>query len=417
MLTTILVFLIILGLLVFVHEFGHFIVAKKSGMQVDEFGFGFPPRIFGVQVFEENQVVKTSKTETIFKSFVDIESPGREMIVEKTIDTVREVDEFEPKSKWHFIWGHGLPLNPNYTVYSINWFPLGGFVKIRGENNEFEDDPRSFINRPFWGRLATLVAGVFMNFVLAWVLMSIGLIIGLPAAVDSVPKYASLKDPHIAIMQILPGEPAAKAGLMEGDTILSIDNHPFTTSVEVSAYVKNNEGKVFVFDIQRENQQLSISVQSLANPGPDQGPTGIALASAGNLTFPWYLAPYEGLKTLGIQTANVATGLYQLVTGKVSVKNLGGPIKIAQLTGQVSRMGFIYLLQFTAFLSINLAVLNILPFPALDGGRVLFLIIEKIRRKRNNQTVEQWFNTIGFALLILLMVFVSAHDVFNIFHK
>ena len=135
------------------------------------------------------------------------------------------------------------------------------------------------------------------------------------------------------------------------------------------------------------------------------------------MTFPWYLAPYEGLKTTFVEVGNITSGLWQLITGQVSVSNLGGPVKIAQLTGEVSRMGFIYLLQFTAFLSVNLAILNILPFPALDGGRVLFLVIEKLRGKRNNQKIEQWVNTVGFMLLLLLMFLVTTHDILNIFHK
>lgn len=386
MFITIIIFLIILGVLIFVHEFGHFVAAKKSGMAVEEFGFGFPPRMFGI---------------------------------------------YRVDGKWRMAWGHKQPPQairvsspgigpvtgkdvPGDTIYSINWIPLGGFVRIRGENNENEEDPRSFINRPFWGRFATLVAGVFMNFVLAWMLMSIGAAIGLPVAVNGpndLPAHAKLVNPQIAILDVMPGAPAAKAGLSPGDIILDINYQTFIDSGALSDYVKSRAGQSFLFDVERNGQKLSVNVQSIQNPGPDQGPTGIELASVGKLVFPWYLAPWEGLKALNIQTSNILSGLWQLIIGKVSIKSLGGPVKIAQLTGQVSRMGFDYLLQFAAFLSINLAVLNILPFPALDGGRVLFLIIEKIRRKRNNQAVEQWVNAVGFALLILLMVFVTAHDI------
>ncbi|MDE2312532.1 MAG: RIP metalloprotease RseP, partial [Patescibacteria group bacterium] len=375
MLVTLITFIIILAVLIFVHEFGHFIVAKKSGMGVEEFGFGFPPRLAGIQ-----------------------KSGGR----------------------WRWVWGRKEPMDSEQTVYSINWIPLGGFVRITGENNEHQDNPKSFINRPFWARFLTLVAGVLMNFVLAWLLMSAGVVAGLPAAVDTlsdVPAHATLQDQHVAIMDLVPEGPAAKAGLKSGDTIVQVDNQTFADSADLSKYIIANEGKVFSFQIKRGAREQNIDIQSLANPGPDQGPTGIELANVGVLKFPWYLAPWEGFKTLWIQTGNILSGLGQLVTGRVSVSNLGGPVKIAQLTGEVSRMGFIYLLQFTAFLSINLAILNILPFPALDGGRVLFLIIEKVRGKRNNQTVEQWVNTIGFVLLITLMALVTAHDIFNLFHK
>ncbi|MDE2311620.1 MAG: RIP metalloprotease RseP [Patescibacteria group bacterium] len=375
MILTIVTFVIILAILIFVHEFGHFIVAKKSGMAVEEFGFGFPPRLAGIQKVD-----------------------GRRKLV----------------------WGHRQPLDKDQTVYSINWIPLGGFVRIRGEDNEHEDDSRSFINRPFGARLLTLVAGVVMNFLLAWVLLSIGLVVGLPVAVDSpssLPAHARLNNPQVAIMQVVPGQPAAKAGVQEGDILLQVDQKSFSKSDDLSSYILGHAGQVIQFEVKRGGQLLQFEVQSNAHPGPDQGPTGISLSNIGVMTFPWYLAPYEGLKTTFVEIGNIASGLWQLVTGQVSVSNLGGPVKIAQLTGEVSRMGFIYLLQFTAFLSVNLAILNILPFPALDGGRVLFLVIEKFRGKRNNQKVEQWVNTVGFMLLLLLMFLVTTHDILNIFHK
>lgn len=372
MVLTIITFIIILAVLVFVHEFGHFIVAKKSGMQVDEFGFGFPPRMVGIQ--------KAAGT-------------------------------------WKWVWGHKPPSSSDETVYSINWVPLGGFVKIRGENNEFETDPRSFVNRPFWARFATLVAGVFMNLVLAWVVISIGLTVGLPVGIYSasdLPAHAILRDQHIAIEQVTDGSPAQKAGLMSADTILDIDGQHFENIEQATNYIRSHAGKVFNFDIARGNQNMSISVSSNSQPPQGEGPTGIALTEAGFMTFPWYLVPWEGLKTLGIQVVNIVYGFGQLITGHVGLNDLGGPVKIAQLTGQVRRMGFLYLLSFTAFLSINLAIINILPFPALDGGRVLFLVIEKIRGQRNNQKIEQWVNAAGFVLLLLLVAVISAHDLLSL---
>src|ERR1051326_2096579 len=156
MLMTIIIFIIVLGLLVFVHEFGHFIVARRSGMGVEEFGFGFPPRMFGLQKIG---------------------------------------------GRWKIIWGHKPPLDRDQIVYSINWIPLGGFVKILGENNDHEDDSRSFINKPFWPRFLTLVAGVCMNVILAWVLYSGGYMFGLPVAIDAsqqLPKGATFSDQQTA---------------------------------------------------------------------------------------------------------------------------------------------------------------------------------------------------------------------------
>ncbi|MCX6797287.1 MAG: RIP metalloprotease RseP [Candidatus Doudnabacteria bacterium] len=296
----------------------------------------------------------------------------------------------------------------------MNWIPFGGFVKIRGENNEHEEDPRSFINRPFSGRLKVLVAGVAMNFILAWVLISIGFIFGIPAAVDSsseISKYAKLKNPQIAIMEVVPDLPASKAGIQPGDIMLFVDNKNFSEIEQMRNYIKSNAGNVFDFKIKRADREMNIKVSSTANPPAGEGPTGIALANIGKLTVPWYIAPWEGAKATVSQIYSIVTGIYKLITAKLGWGSLGGPIKIAQLTGEVRHMGFDYLIQFTAFLSLNLAVLNILPFPALDGGRVLFLIIEKIRRKRNNQKVEQFVNTLGFVFLILLMILVTFKDV------
>jgi regulator of sigma E protease len=372
MIITLIIFVIILGLLVFVHESGHFFIAKSSGMKVEEFGFGFPPRLFGLQ-----------------------KSHGR----------------------WRIVWGHAGAPNPEATIYSINSIPLGGFVRILGENNEAEDDPRSFINKPFFPRLFTLLGGVLMNVVLAWVLISAAYIHGLPVAVDDlsqVPARAVLKNAATAIIDVAPGSPAAVSGLRLNDTIISVDGISAQNISGVQSYIISHKGQVFRFEIRRGNAAENISVPSLANPPPGQGPTGIALAIVGNMTFPWYLAGWEGAKTTISQMGAIVAGLYQVIVHGQGLKSLGGPIKIAQLTGQVAKLGFIHLVQFTALLSLNLAILNALPFPALDGGRVLFLFIEKIRGRRNNQKVEQAFNTAGFLLLLLLMLVISVRDVHNI---
>lgn len=366
---TLIVFLLVLGVLVLAHEFGHFFAAKKSGMKVEEFGFGFPPRMFGLQ---------------------------------------------RTNGKWVWIWGHKEVVDREQTVYSINWIPFGGFVKILGENNEHAEDPRSFINRPFWPRLVTLVAGVGMNVVLAWILLSVALMVGLPAGIDN-PKdfssYAHLKNPQIGVEAVVKDFPAEKAGIQAGDVILSVDGREFSDASALRDYIRARPGNQFDFQIERLNQRLEIRVDSLAHPPADQGPTGMSLTSFGKLTVPWYAAPWVGIKATYIQTLNISDGLCRLVTGRIGLNNVGGPVKIAQLTGEVGRMGLVYLMQFIATLSLNLAILNILPFPALDGGRVFLLLVEKVRGRRNNQRLEQWINILGFMFLILLMILVTIKDV------
>lgn len=369
MIVTILIFVAILALLIFVHEFGHFIVAKKSGMQVDEFGFGFPPRLVGIQRLA---------------------------------------------GKFKFVWGHKPPADPTKTVYSINWIPLGGFVKIVGENNEEVQDPKSFVNKPFFNRLLTLLAGVLMNVILAWVLFSVGYMSGLPVAVDSntkLPAGAHLREKQTGIIEIVADSPASKAGLQANDIIKSIDSKNFSDSEDLRSYILSNAGKDFDFEVRRGKSELHVQVPSQANPGEGSGPTGIVLAQVGKLSFPFHLAIWQGAKTTVTQIQEIAKGLYSLFSSGQGLSSLGGPVKIASLTGQVANMGFVYLIQFTAFLSLNLAILNVLPIPALDGGRILFLLIEKIRGKANNQKAEQIANTAGFFLLLLLMLVITVRDI------
>jgi len=367
MFLTIIIFLIILGVLVFVHEFGHFIVAKKSGMQVEEFGFGFPPRIAGIQRLN---------------------------------------------GKWKWVWGHKKPDDETKTVYSINWIPLGGFVRILGENNEDEGNPHSFINKGFWPRFFTLVAGVIMNWLLAAIIFSVILAVGTTSEIGpGMPNGAKISNRQVAIVDVLPGSPADKAGLLPQDFVISVDGQKFENYEALRNYVLANEGKTFEFVVQRINEFKTLEVQSLKNPTADQGPTGVELTDIGTVQLPVLTAIKEGISQTFYMTETIFTQLGGLFKGGQALQQVGGPVKIAKIVGQVRQLGIVPLLNLTALLSLSLAALNILPFPALDGGRVLFLFIEKIRRKRNNQRVEQFVNTAGFVFLLLLMAVVTVNDI------
>ena len=371
MFTTILIFIIVLGVLVFVHELGHFIVARKSGMGVHEFGFGFPPRVVGIQ----------------------------------------KVD-----GKWKIVWGK-KQLSSESTVYSINAIPFGGFVRIMGEDNDEANDPKSFTNKSFAARFLTLAAGVLMNVLPAWVILSIGFMVGLPVAIDqtsNLPKGAEFNNQYILIGEIKSGSAAEQAGLQNGDVIKLVNKQSFTEIPALQEYIKSHQGESIIFDIQRINESKSISVQTSKDVAPGQGIVGIGLAYYGTLQFGPITALYQGVKTTVNQLQAIVTGLYNVFTSKAGLKQIGGPVKIAQLTGQVADLGILPLLQFTAFLSLNLAILNTLPIPALDGGRMLFLIIEKLRGKPNNQAIEQYANAIGFMVLLGLMVIISIRDISHI---
>ncbi|HYF04657.1 MAG TPA: M50 family metallopeptidase [Patescibacteria group bacterium] len=365
---TLLIFLIILSVLVFVHELGHFIVAKKSGMNVEEFGFGFPPRLIGVQKKDGNFKV---------------------------------------------IWGPKQVQDKQTTVYSINWIFAGGFVKITGENND-DENHASFVNKPFSARFFTLTAGVIMNVLLAVVLYAVSFNLGAPLMVG---ERADLPCPAegvaVTIHTVVPGSPADHAGIKVGDQVLGLDGIQVHDTSDVISYIKTNAGKSFNFTVRRQQVEHSLAVNSAQTPPPNQGPTGIGLGLFGTVKCSPALAIKQGVIASYYGLINIPLGLYDVFTSGAGFQALGGPVRIYQETDKVKdQAGVQGLIPFAAFLSLNLAFLNILPIPALDGGRVMFLLIEKIRRKRNRQIVEQTANAIGFLLLLLLLVAISIKDVF-----
>lgn len=362
MLLTILIFIIILGVLIFVHEFGHFMVAKRNGVRVEEFGFGFPPRIFSVKKGE--------------------------------------------------------------TIYSINAIPLGGFVKIYGEEGEGENSPRSFVTKKSWQKASILLAGVAMNIVLAIFLFGLGHLIGLPTAIDEsdISKYpnASLK-----IVSVSSASPAAQAGILEGDSIISLkaaDGKVFENIKKPSdfqTFVEAEKGKEITLILQRGSQEISVSLTPRENPPLGQGPTGVQLALVTNISSPWWRAPIDGFLTaIGLLWAIILV-FFEIIKNIFSIGRVGvdlvGPVGIFNLTGQAQTMGFIYLMQLTALLSLNLAFINAFPFPALDGGRALFLVIEKIKGSPISQKVQNIIHSVGFAVLILLMIVITYRDILRFF--
>lgn len=353
MILTIIIFVLILGLLIFAHEFGHFIIAKRKGLKVLEFGFGFPPRLLGIKRGE--------------------------------------------------------------TTYSLNLIPIGGFVKILGEEGEAATDSRSFAAQPIRTRGLILCAGVLMNFLLAIVLLSIGFKIGLPQVVDSV--EGKVRDKKIQIAFIAKDSPAEKAELSLGDEIISIDGEKFEKVELIQEKIKEKAGKEVTIEIKRGADILVKTVVPRENPPKGEGALGIGLVKTGIVSYPIFSAILKGVSFTFTIIITIFIAFYEviknLIVGKPITAELAGPIGIAVMTGQAARMGFVYILQFTAILSINLGIINILPFPALDGGRILFLIIEKIRKKKVSQKIENLIHTIGFAFLILLMILVTFRDIFR----
>lgn len=430
MLFTLIIFIAILALLVLAHEFGHFAAARKNGVGVEEFGFGFPPRLFGVQRLTGQTLKKISETENI-EMQVEIQ-PETGVIEKRIIDKIKETDILAPFKKWRLVWGRGQHLGradegwlKAGTVYSLNLIPLGGFVKIKGENGEAVNEPDSFGAKPVWRRGIILSAGVVMNFILGGILLSIGLMMGLPQSLDMIGRGARISEPKVEIMAVLPGSPAARAGIQPGDEIAQLDDwlvHGDKSSeaiapqlIAVQTYVNAKKGQPIKFSFRRNSEILEKEITPVELATTKKGGIGVALLESGTVSYPWYWAIYRGFEGVIIYSWEILKALWSLLAGLFQGKSvageLSGPVGIAVLTGRVARLGLAHLLQFTAVISINLAILNFLPIPALDGGRVFFLIMEKLRGRPLRQKVEQWTHAVGFAALMLLVVFVTYRDV------
>ena len=424
MLITISIFILILGLLVFVHEFGHFITAKKAGARVEEFGFGLPPRVFGVQLFKSKKLKKIDEEISVTAAIHERPVPGGEIVEEIITEKTREIDVVVPERRWKFIsHNYDTAKDDNApTVYSLNWIPLGGFVKIKGEEGAAANDSDSFSNKPIWKRAIVLSAGVIMNFILGAALLAIGFGVGLPQALEGADlSRATVREKTTQIVQVLGDYPAAKSGLAVGDAILTIDGQEISSEQFLRSYIEGSEGKELALQIKRNEKQLEIKAAPVILKETGKPGLGIAFIETGVVSYPWYLAIWKGIAAAGYYAKEIVLAFYHLIANLIVHRevamDLSGPVGIAVLTGRVARLGLIYLLQFAAMLSINLAIINAFPFPALDGGRLLFLLIEKIRGRAMNQKIESLAHTAGYALLMLLIVAVTYRDISKFSYK
>lgn len=364
---SILLFIIILAVLILAHEFGHFIVAKRAGIRVDEFGIGFPPKLYGKKFGE--------------------------------------------------------------TEYTLNALPLGGFVKIFGENPDEEntngpDRARSFVHKPKIIQAAVLVAGVFFNLLLAWFLISVGFMIGLPTSSESILPGQTITDSTLVVTEVLKASPAERAGILSGDRVSSLSSGENSLS-EVTpeafqAFVASHSSDEIQVHLVRAGEQKIIPVTPTSGVLEGKPAVGIAMDMVGVVRLPWYSALLEGGKLTIKYTAETFKGLYTLlhdaILGKADMSAVSGPVGIVSMVGNASDMGFVYLLGLTALISINLAVVNVLPIPALDGGRLFFLIIEVIKRSPIKPKVANMAHAIGFVALILLIIVITFHDVLKLIH-
>ncbi len=344
--TAIAAFLPVLIVLVLVHELGHFVTAKMAGVVVQEFGFGYPPRLFAI--------------------------------------------------RW------------KGTDYSINLLPLGGFVKLLGEEDPSETG--SLASKSILARLIILSSGSLMNALLPVLLFTITYMIPTDFPIGPV-----------EIVQVLPGSPAEQAGFQPGDRIVQINDRKIENISDVSSSIAQRRGSEMAVVLQRGEQQIETRVVPRLNPPPDQGATGILISMPENETqiikrsYPiWRAFPLGAQKTVELIIAFKDGILGMLSSG--SGDSLAGPIGIARATGEVAqRGGIMLLLEWTALLSVNLAILNMLPIPMLDGGRAFFVLLEGIRGgKRISAEREGLVHLAGFVLLMIMIVIVSYKDILKI---
>jgi regulator of sigma E protease len=362
---TALAFIVVLVVLVLVHELGHFAVAKLAGITVQEFGIGFPPRIASVT--------------------------------------------------WHG------------TRYSVNWIPLGGFVKMLGEDGDLEADKMrergaseadvdaamvgAFNRKPIPVRLLVLFAGVAMNFLLAVVLFSWAFLVPQPVAV-----------PPVTVTQVQADSPA-QGKLHVGDEVLAADGRTFDRTAQLVDYISGRAGQAVTLRVERDGAQLDVQVTprdlTEEQRAAGLGPVGFALTSRVEMAPPRADGPLDAIASAARVTGEIAVaipgGLARTVAGLVGLApNTGearGPIGIAQATGEILQEPLFSQLTFVGLLSVNLAVLNVLPFPPLDGGRIAVTLIEAVRRRRLPAEREALIYLTGFLVLIALVILISIQDI------
>lgn len=372
---TILVAILTLGILVLIHELGHFLVARYFKIKVLEFGFGLPPRAWGKKIGE--------------------------------------------------------------TIYSLNWLPFGGFVHLLGEddtNPEVLKDSRSFAHQNLFIRSAVVIAGVTMNLVLAIILYTVVL-----ASQNFQTELPLLNDHHfvgveqsvksaIIVQSVTPDSPAAKAGLLSEDRIVSADNQPLSTSQDLIKLAKERAGQPITLSLERGPSLApqSVTLTPRTDPPAGQGPMGVSLSGFKTVRLKYSTIPQKVFSgfihsynlasySIDVIRSLASTSIAEKTTAPIS-QGVSGPIGIFQIVGVILKTGDLRIyLDFMAALSLNLAVVNLLPFPGLDGGRLAFFLVEFVTRKKPHPTFEKYVHSIGLIILLAMIVLVTASDLRKIF--
>ncbi len=349
---TAITFFIILSILILIHEFGHYYVAKKSGMLVEEFGFGLPPRLFGIKKGE--------------------------------------------------------------TLYSLNLLPFGGFVKIFGEHPDDlkkrtkDELDRAFSRKPWFQRAAVIIAGPLMNFILAVAVISF-----------MFSRGVYLPSEKVTVVEVTKSSPAAEAGLRKDDVIVSMDGERVDSVEKMVSLSKAKAGNRVEVRYERNGDRAVTSLVPRQDPPRGQGALGVVITDMEIRQYPWYQAPFVGIR----ESVRVSVLFYQelfgilgkFITFQRPEVEVAGPVGIARLTGQAVESGPGAVFQLLGLLSLNLALINIIPFPALDGGQLSFVMFEAVSGRKINEKVKARINALGFALLMLLIFLITVKDIRSFF--
>jgi len=343
-------FLSLIALMI-IHEFGHFIIAKKFGVRVDEFGIGYPPRMFGKKIGD--------------------------------------------------------------TIYSVNWLPLGAFVRIYGEEGGV-DDYRSFATLKIWKRVLIIIGGVAAFWLASIIIFSIVFAMGADLPVGD-QDVKGLNNPQIKVISVSANSPASQAGIKTGDTLLQIQGTKLNKVKDFQDFTKAHAGEQLDVKIQRGGKIFDVLLSPRVNPPAGQGAVGIGLERMATLIqkYPWYQAPIQGAIYTWQTTANAVVGLYSVFGGLFSNKGLpqgaefAGPLGITVFLANAASYGIGFFLYFIGSISVFVAIFNLFPIPALDGGKLIFLLIEKIKGRPVSPRVEQNITVVFFVILITLSLFIT----------
>ena len=351
----ILIFIIALSILVLVHEFGHFFAAKITGVRVDEFGLGLPPKIISKKM-----------------------------------------------------WG---------TVWSLNWLPIGGFCKLFGEDTTEKDagnNKDSFLTKNPWQKALIVLGGVMMNLVLAVVIFAtVYTVLGVPIETD-----------RVSIIGVADNSPAMEAGLKIDDIVTKVGEVNIKKGAQLTEEIAKYKGSKAKLYVNRKGEEVLLQVQVREKAPDGQGLMGIVISNTEMQKVKWYEF-YKGIGA-GFKEAYywgkiIGGGLYQMVAGLFTGKmptDVSGPIGMYKATSSIrNNQGILAMIHFFGVVSVNLAIVNVLPFPALDGGRIVFVFYELLTKKRANEKFEMIVNNVGMMILLGLILLVTIGDVMRIFVK